>query len=205
MQYETERELEKVLRGYVDDFIHQNHAAQVLKKLLEEAGIGFRPFLDHLTFRTLDVEQRAREFLALGYVEGERLEYNNWWAKVYRQAGYPALFIDQAFEGERGKGAIIPAWVKKFGDRTLHHVAVRVDDIEKTIAQLKKYGVECKGEIVGERGGPLRQIFTAPEMRDGEPFSVLELTERHFGFAGFSPPQAEGLMQSTVVDRKKAV
>ena len=204
MAYETELKLEKALRGYTDDFVRQNHAAQVLKKLLEEAGVGFRPFLDHLTFRTLNVDQRAQEFLAMGYLEGERLEYNNWWANVYRKAGYPALFIDQAFEGERGKGAIIPGWVKKFGDRTMHHVAVSVDDIEKAIAQLKKHGVECKGEIVGERGGALRQIFTAPEICEGEPFSVLELAERHFGFAGFSPPQAEGLMQSTIKDKKKA-
>jgi len=48
------------------------------------------------------------------------------------------------------------------------------------------------------RGGPLRQIFTAPERVDGEAFSVLELTERHHGFQGFSPPQANALMRSTV-------
>ncbi len=57
---------------------------------------------------------------------------------------------------------------------------------------------------MGERGGPLRQIFTAPEVRDGESFSVLELAERHFGFAGFAPPQANSLMQSTVGGLKKA-
>ena len=42
-----------------------------------------------------------------------------------------------------------------------------------------------------------------PETRDAEPFSVLELAERHFGFAGFAPPQADGLMQSTVAGMKK--
>src|SRR2546428_5723423 len=41
------------------------------------------------------------------------------------------------------------------------------------------------------------QIFTAPERVDGEAFSVLELTERHHGFQGFSPPQANAL-----IDRK---
>jgi catechol 2,3-dioxygenase-like lactoylglutathione lyase family enzyme len=204
MQYEKERKLEELLGKYVDDFIRQNRAAQVMNRLLDDAGIGFRPILDHLTFRTLHVDERAKEFLALGYVEGERLEYNNWWAKVYRKPGYPAMFIDQAFDGERGKDAVIPPWVKKHGDLTLHHVAVSVHDIEHCIAQLKKHGIECKGQIVGERGGPLRQIFTAPESRDGEPFSVLELAERHFGFAGFAPPQADGLMQSTVADVKKA-
>ena len=53
-------------------------------------------------------------------------------------------------------------------------------------------------EIVGERGGVLRQIFSVPEMVDGEPFSVLELAERHAGYLGFMPPQADSLMRSTV-------
>jgi hypothetical protein len=37
-----------------------------------------------------------------------------------------------------------------------------------------------------------------PEQINGKPFSVLELTERHRGYQGFSPPQANSLMQSTV-------
>ena len=55
------------------------------------------------------------------------------------------------------------------------------------------------GQIVGAHGGQLRQIFTVPEIIDGQPFSVLELTERHRGYQGFSPPQADSLMKSTVV------
>jgi hypothetical protein len=54
---------------------------------------------------------------------------------------------------------------------------------------------------VGERGGPLRQIFTTPELKDGAAYTVLELTERRFGFSGFAPPQAAGLMRSTVGPR----
>jgi 4-hydroxyphenylpyruvate dioxygenase-like putative hemolysin len=88
--------------------------------------------------------------------------------------------------------------VKKFGDRVFHHVAVRVEDIEKSIDRLKAKGVVFTGQIVGLRGGSLRQIFTAPEMVDGQPFSVLELTERHRGYQGFSPPQADSLMKSTI-------
>jgi hypothetical protein len=64
---------------------------------------------------------------------------------------------------------------------------------------LKSQGVVFTGQIVGARGGQLRQIFTAPEIIDDQPFSVLELTERHSGFQGFSPPQADSLMKSTVV------
>ena len=102
-----------------------------------------------------------------------------------------------AYADERGKTSIIPGWVGRFGDRVFHHVAVRVEDIEAAIAKLKGRGVVFTGEIVGARGGTLRQIFTAPEMVDGHPFSVLELAERHQGYQGFLPPQADSLMKSS--------
>jgi catechol 2,3-dioxygenase-like lactoylglutathione lyase family enzyme len=192
-----DQQLEQLLRNYVDDFLAQNTAGRKLDERLRATGVGLRPILDHLTFRTHDIDRRAQEFLALGYRENETIEYNNWYAKVYRRDGYPTLFIDQAYPGPRGAGSIIPPWVDKHGDNHLHHVAVQVDDIEKAIAAMKALGIAFVGEIVGERGGALRQIFTAPELRDGEAFSVLELAERHFGFKGFSPPQADGLMQSS--------
>lgn len=192
--------LEALLRRYVDDFIHQNHAAQVLAQGLRVIGVGFWPIIDHLTFRTMDVDQRAKEFLKLGYTHDTQmgiLEYNNWFAKVYRKLGYPTMFIDQAYQGSRGKGSLIPEWVKAFGDKTLHHVAVRIEEIEDSVLFLEKQGVKFAGEIVGDRGADLRQIFTQPEMKKSKPFSVIELTERHRGFSGFSPPQANRLMEST--------
>ena len=192
--------LERLLHGYIDDFVIHNRAAKVICDGMRVIGVGFRPIIDHLTFRTLDVEARAKEFLQLGYAYDDTLgviEYENWWAKVYRKFGYPTLFIDQAYEGARGKGSLIPDWVKNFGDKTLHHIAVKVDDIEKSIFYLEKQGVPFAGNIVGDRGTDLRQIFTQPEMRRGKAFSVVELTERHRGYIGFLPPQADGLMEST--------
>jgi catechol 2,3-dioxygenase-like lactoylglutathione lyase family enzyme len=172
--------------------------------MLRKAGIGIRPLMDHLTFRTHNIDHRAEEFVRYGFALDETLEYTNWFAKVYRREGYPALFIDQAFPGERGKGSIIPAWVEKFGDQHLHHVAVLVDDIDKAVAAMKESGIAFTGEVVGRHGGALRQIFTQAERRDNETFTVLELTERHFGFKGFSPPQAQGLMESTMAHKKAA-
>ena len=192
--------LETLLRRYVDDFVRQNKSAQVLADGLRVVGVGFWPIIDHLTFRTIDIDQRAKEFLKWNYTcdsEIGILEYNNWFAKVYRKPGYPALFIDQAYTGSKGKGSLIPDWVKAFGDKTLHHVAVRVEEIESSVFFLEKQGVRFAGQIVGDRGTDLRQIFTQPEMKKGKPFSVVELTERHRGFAGFSPPQANRLMEST--------
>ena len=190
--------LDVLLDRLLDDYLSRNLAARVLKAGLDEVGVGFRPVVDHLTIRTLDIERRAKEFVRLGYAYDETLVYDDWFAKIYRAQGYPTLFVDQAFPGSRGRTSLIPGWVNKFGDKTLHHVAVRVEDIEWAIHRLKAQGVVFTGEIVGPRGGALRQIFTAPEKVDDEPFSVLELTERHHGFQGFSPPQADGLMKSTV-------
>lgn len=191
-------ELDALIDGLLNDYLARNLAARVLKAGLDEVGVGFKPVVDHITIRTREIERRAEEFVRLGYSLGETLQYEDWFAKVYRAAGYPALFVDQAYPDARGQTSIIPGWVAKFGDSTLHHVAVRVEDIEWAINRLKGQGVVFTGAIVGARGGVLRQIFTAPERVDGEPFSVLELTERHQGFQGFSPPQADGLMKSTV-------
>ena len=192
--------LETLLQHYIDDFTGQNHAAKVIADGLRVIGIGFWPVIDHITFRTLDVDKRAEEFLKLKYTYDTKLgilEYDNWFAKVYRKTGYPALFIDQAFNGPKGKGSLIPDWVKAFGDQTLHHVAIRIDEIERAIFYLEKQAVKFTGQIVGDKGTDLRQIFTQPEIKKGKAFSVVELTERHRGFDGFSPPQANRLMEST--------
>lgn len=191
-------ELEQVIARYIDDYVARNHAANMMSQALDEIGIGLFPVVDHITIRTGSIDPRAEEFLLLGYAYAETLEYDDWWAKVYRAPGCPALFVDQAYDGEQGKTSIIPAWVKQFGDRTLHHIAVRVADIETSIQRLTAKGILFAGQIVGERGEDLRQIFTVPEQVNGNAFSVLELAERHRGFQGFSPPHANSLMQSTV-------
>ncbi|MBA3613433.1 MAG: hypothetical protein H0W49_11105 [Nitrospirales bacterium] len=191
-------ELEQVITRYMADYVARNHVANMVSQALDEIGIGLFPVVDHITIRTGSIDPRAEEFLLLGYAYAETLEYDDWWAKVYRAPGCPALFVDQAYDGERGKTSIIPAWVKQFGDRTLHHLAIRVVDIEASIQRLTAEGVIFAGQIVGERGGDLRQIFTVPEQVNGQGFSVLELAERHRGFQGFSPPHANSLMQSTV-------
>jgi len=190
-------ELERRLDVLIRDYIAGNRAAAVLKADLDRAGTGFGPVIDHLTIRTHDIDRRAREFLEAGYACAEQVDYDDWFAKVYRRPGFPTLFIDQAYPDARGQTCLIPGWVDRFGDNTLHHIAVQVEDIDAAIARLRSQGVVFAGEVIGERGGRLRQIFTAPEQRDGAPFSVLELTERHGGYLGFSPPSANALMRST--------
>jgi hypothetical protein len=195
------RNLDDVLAGYFRDYLSRNRAAMTLKRQLDALGVGLLPLADHLAIRTENIDRRAQEFLSFGYAYSETLEYTDWWAKVYRKPGYPPLFIDQAYDGDRGKTSVIPQWVVQFGDRTLHHIAVRVEDIETAIGSLERAGITFAGSIIGEKGGPLRQIFTAPEQVNGAPFSVLELAERREGYLGFMPPQADGLMRSTVLTR----
>lgn len=191
------RELDGLMARMVGEFVRHNQAAKTLQAMLDEAGVGLTPVIDHVTVRTLDIDRRAEPFIALGYAFDETLEYDDWYAKVYRKPGYPALFVDQAYGGDRGRTSIIPGWVQHFGDRVFHHVAVRVEDIDTAVRQLKQKGIVFAGNIVGARGDSLRQIFSSPEMVEGHPFSVLELAERHRGYMGFLPPQADSLMKST--------
>jgi catechol 2,3-dioxygenase-like lactoylglutathione lyase family enzyme len=190
--------LDRILQPMIQDYLARNRAARAMQQALDAIGVGFFPLIDHLAIRTNHIDRRAREFTDLGFVYADTLEYSDWWAKVYRLPGYPALFVDQGYDDERGKTSVIPRWVAKFGDRGLHHAAVRVEDIEVTMDSLQAKGIRFAGEIIGSRGSTLRQIFTVPETVDGEPFTVLELTERHAGYQGFSPPQADSLMKSTV-------
>lgn len=135
----TRRTVADLIQGYdapvarlVDQYFRENEAARTALDLANRAG---RPFvIDHITIRTRRVDARAREFTDLGFeYRDELIEYpdQGWWAKVYRKAGMPAVFIDQAYDDARGGKSLLPAWVDRFGDQALHHVAIRVPDIEK--------------------------------------------------------------------------
>lgn len=187
------------VRGLLEDYFRENASARVYLEVCRD--LGWEAFVDHLTIRCMDVDSRAKEFLALGYTyENEKIEYpdEGWWAKIYRKSGLPPMFIDQAYADEKGKKSILPKWVQTFGENVLHHIAVRVPDIEKAISAMEKKGVEFSGEIVGRPKSRLRQIFTVSENRKGHAFSLLEITERNQGYEGFIPEQADSLMKSSV-------
>ncbi len=195
---DNKAELEQRIDFYIQEYVLRNRAAQIAKDVLDAAGIGVKPVLDHITVRTQNIDHRAKEFLELGYAYDQSLEYSDWHAKVYRAQGFPALFVDQAYDDNRGTTSVIPRWVDQFSDHTLHHIAILVEDIEAAMHRLQDKGITFAGSILGEKGDVIRQIFSVPEQVNGAPFSVLELIERHAGYQGFSPPQADALMQSTV-------
>ena len=70
-------------------YVARNRAAGVLKAMLGETGVAFcRSSICHR--RTLDIDRGAESFVQLGYAYDETLQYDDWYAKVYRKAGYPA-------------------------------------------------------------------------------------------------------------------
>ena len=185
---------------YIEEYLEADKAARFMAEALKKCGVGLMPLVDHCAIRTHDVERRSLECLDMGFRYDEKigiLEFDNWWAKVFRKPGYPALFIDQGFDGERGKGGLIPGWVDAFGDKCFHHFAIRVEDIEHAVGFMKSHGFLFADEIIGEPESGLRQIFSKPEIKNGLAFTVLELLERHNGYEGFLLPQADGLMEST--------
>lgn len=201
---------EATVLGYLSQFVKNNRAAGRLNEELSKAGVGLMPVVDHITIRTLSVERSAKEFLRLGFKWDRSLgrsgvlTYDDWWAKVYRKPGLPAVFIDQAFDGPRGKTSLIPPWVRRFSSKVLHHAAIRVGDIDQAVWALKKRGIAFAGKIVGAKGTDLRQVFTVADVKKGYPFTVVELIERHRGYSGFSPPSADRLMKSSIITSKAA-
>jgi len=192
--------LDQLLSNYLAQFFKENGAGRELAHGLEQIGIGTGPLIDHCTIRTHDVDSRARQFLELGYTHDKNigvLEFDHWWAKVYRKPGHPALFIDQAFDGARGEQSLISDWVDHHGDQCFHHIAILVENINDIIKILNGKGFRMAGPIIGETDSDLRQVFTEAELKDGQVYSVLELIERHNGYDGFLPPQPDGLMEST--------
>jgi catechol 2,3-dioxygenase-like lactoylglutathione lyase family enzyme len=192
--------LDHLMDDYLQRLLEGNRATADFANKLTRCGSGLMPLVDHCAIRTLDVDARSKQFVDFGFRYDEKigvLEFENWWAKVFRKPGYPTLFIDQAFEGERGSKSLIPKWVKAHGDQCFHHIAILVEDIDVAIKAIQHRGFDVAGKVVGDPGTDLRQVFTEPEMKDGEVYTVLELIERHHGYEGFLPPQADGLMEST--------
>src|SRR5438128_12693956 len=89
-------ELEAVIDGLLKNYLSRNLAARVLQAALDEVGVGFRPVVDHLTIRTLDIGRRAEELLRLGYGYAATLNYDGWFRTVYRAPRLPRLLMTRS-------------------------------------------------------------------------------------------------------------
>src|SRR5512133_528017 len=184
----TRQHVESVIENYIDTYISGNAAARYIRHQLETVGVGLRPLIDHMTFRTLDVLERALEFEALGFAYDDRIgvvERDSFWYKVYRRPGFPTVLVQQAHADHRGGPSPIRDWVERFTDGQPQHIAILVDKLEHAVKALSAGGVQFLSGQAPHPNDQYRQIYTVPEMVDGAPFTVLELVERRWGFAGF--------------------
>jgi hypothetical protein len=182
--------LENLLKESIDSFVANNGAATVVADGMRVIGIGLRPVIDRITFRTTDIDKRAEEFICMGFAFDSKLgivEFQDSWTKVFRRSGYPAICLEQV-KGKSRNNEISES-LKTFGDKIPYHMAVLVDDIEQAVFFLEKQGVPMYSRMVGNRGDDFRQAFTLPQGRKNKPFTILELTERHHGYQGFLAPR----------------
>ena len=209
--------LEKVLEKYKNEktiyeplviYFEKNLAARKYGEVCQEQNWDY--VIDHLTVRTYSVEKSAQDYIKIGYKFSEKVDYKNegWWANVYRHLKYPAVFVDQTYDGVPESQEIIKKWVDKFGDKEYHHIAVLLPqgvEIEKAIEHLKKKGINFPGKVTGPKETQLRQIFTQAEIVNDFPYSVLELTQRNKDpktqktYEGFITMQADSLMKDSVL------
>lgn len=177
--------LEQTLKQYAADLSSENSAARVMMRGLSLVGIGIRPVLDHLIFRTVHIKERAREFLELGYerdTTAKVLEHRGHGVEVLRRGCAPAILVEHPHE----KTGL--EWVAHFGDKKPYGMAVRVDDLEDAVFRLEKQAVAFLRPPAGKHGEILREIAAAPDMKDGRPAGYLVLIERHAGDQRFYSP-----------------
>jgi hypothetical protein len=120
------------------------------------------------------------------------LKAHCWNARVYSLPGYPAVIF---FAPLQHRGCV-EKWLHAFGDEIPHHVAVKADNLENAVFYLEKQGIPFAGNIVGNKEAKLRQVFTAPEVKNDRLYTALELTERHGGYEGFIAEQMQDLMKT---------
>ena len=177
--------LEQVLKQYVTGLAEENSAVRVILRGLSLVGIGIRPILDHLIFRTVHLKERAREFLDLGYEKdpaAKVLNHKGHGVEVLRRGCAPVILIEHPHE----KTGL--EWVEHFGDTKPYAMAVRVDDIEEATFRLEKQAVGFIRPPAGKHGETLREIAALPEVRDGKNAHYLVLVERHAGDPRFYSP-----------------
>lgn len=177
--------LEQALKQYAADLASENSAVRVVARGLSLVGIGIRPVLDHLIFRTVHLKERAREFLDLGYerdLTAKVLEHKGHGVEVLRRGCAPAILVEHPHE----KNGL--DWVRHFGDKKPYAMAVRVDDIEEAIFHLEKQAIGFLRPPAGKHGENLREIAAYPEMKDDKNASYLVLVERHGGDERFYSP-----------------
>ncbi len=141
--------LEQILKQYTSDFASENAAMRVVARGLSLVGIGIRPVLDHLIFRTVHLKEKASEFFGMGYERdpaAKVLEHSGHGVEVLRRGGAPAILVERPHE----KAGL--DWIAHFGDKKPYAMALRVDDIEEAAFHLEKQAVGFIRPPAGKHG-----------------------------------------------------
>lgn len=147
--------------------------------------------LDHIAFRVKDKDISKQIFILMGYeVVDSFLPFNNDKVSciVLKHSKYdlPEIFISEGLED-----SIVKNWINKNGSG-VHHIAFKVDNLDKEIGIFKSKGIKFSSEnpIVCE---DLKQIFTEPlDFLGG---ICIELLER--STHGFCKDSVKQLMETT--------
>jgi hypothetical protein len=177
--------LEQALKQYAANLALENTAVRVMTRGLSLVGIGIRPILDHLIFRTVHLKERANEFIEMGYerdVTPKVLEHKGHGVEVLRKGCAPGILMEHPHE----KAGL--EWVAHFGDKKPYAMALRVDDIEEAVFRLEKQSVGFIRPPAGKHGETLREIAALAEVKDGKNAHHLILVERHGGDSRFYAP-----------------
>ncbi len=177
--------LEQALKQYVAALAAENPAIRVVTRGLALIGVGVRPVLDHMIFRTVHLKERSREFLDLGYERdpaAKVIDHKGHGVEVFRKDHAPAVLVEHPHE-RSGLD-----WVAHFGDQRPYALAIRVEDVEEASFRLEKQCVGFLRPPAGKHGEPLREISALPAVLDGRTGSHLILVERHGGDTRFYSP-----------------
>lgn len=117
--------------------------------------------IDHIGIAVEDLDQALANYkriFGLEPLKVETLEYIST-KMAYIKVG--EVIIELLQPTERGAGRIGPFLLENGGDG-FHHVALRVDDIDRELSRLKKEKVLLRDEVPREGGDDSRIAFIEP-------------------------------------------
>ena len=170
--------------------------------------------IDHIAYRVKDRHQTVKFFQeALNYKIADEFEVNfddgssakcfaleppeKIQCMPYSHLSFGVWDMHMApeiFVSDGSPDSIVGKWVEERGGGGVHHLAYRLKDIDETVKEWKKNGVEFLTEgVIDCPDDDLRQIFTKPLEEFGG--VIIELIER--GDKGFCQNSVKNLMEST--------
>ncbi|MEG3162886.1 VOC family protein [Sphingomonas sp. LB2R24] len=150
---------------------------QTTNKLDVHAGIVA---LDHVAIAVNDLEASVRTYTnALGFVEVERRTTNGKFTGMVSavlRSGEATVVLVQGLQPE----SQVSRFVSQYGEG-VQHIAFRVEDIDRAIANADRSGLATETGVLAESG--IRQTFLKREANTGTRIELIELRGGRFSDA----------------------